>query len=88
MGRSPWALVWVILEKNFLQTDFEGKKSYKEIPCSNGFLCQGKNSITKGLVKKILVQTKSSISPVKSQNCRPPNRIRPGSDAELFMSRT
>ena len=65
MGRSPWALVWVILEKNFLQTDFEGKKSYKEIPCSNGFLCQGKNSITKGLVKKILVQTKSSISPVK-----------------------
>ena len=55
--------------KNILQTDFERKKKpCKEIPAIQWLCIIGKtNFITKGLRKKILTQTKSPLTPLKSQ---------------------
>ena len=48
-----WGGVWVISEKNILQTDSERKKSCMEIPD-----IEEKNSITEGLGTKLLPKPK------------------------------
>ena len=67
-------LVWVISEKNILQTDFEGKNYCKETPGEKKYPTLKKNvtplhvrekSITRGLGKLIFTQSKSPVPPSK-----------------------
>ena len=67
-------MVWVISEKNILQTDFEGKNYCKETPGEKKYPTLKKNvtplhvrekSITRGLGKLIFTQTKSPVPPSK-----------------------
>ena len=138
-------LVWVILEKNILQTDFEGKKILegntlpnlrkhpfllalrrwgrfaRDVPpretspaakseekrmfsqantCRDGFVCKGKNPITKGFVKKNscpnqiihIPRQKSKLSAPKQNQVRfrrrtfhEPNLIRIKADQTLIL---
>ena len=73
MGEGK-GLVWVISEKNILQTDFEGKNYCKETPGEKKYPTLKKNvtplnvrekSITRGLGKLIFTQSKSPLPPSK-----------------------
>ena len=57
--------VWMISEKNILQTVRAKKKSCKEITAMRWLVCRGKNYITRGLKKKFLTQGKSPTLPSK-----------------------
>ena len=75
-------MVWVISEKNILQTDFEGKNYCNETPGEKKYPTLKKNvtplhvrekSITRGLGKLILPNANHPYPPQKSNNRAAPN---------------